>query len=141
MARRTWSHAILREPTRIVPTWAGIMGSSSPKEVILDRKKQQSAGCSILEAILVFSVGKAGPRHGMWHNTFPSSPAIQIGLITLMSTDMVVSGIIIRELQPVIPNDFMESEELLYSSNICNPPEPSHSSTTHFHLTTMLCGS
>lgn len=140
MARRTWSHAILREPTRIVPTWAGIMGSSSPKEVILDRKKQQSAGCSILEAILVFSVGKAGPRHGMWRNTFPSSPAIQIGLITLMSTDMVVSGII-RELQPVIPNDFMESEELLYSSNICNPPEPSHSSTTHFHLTTMLCGS
>lgn len=125
--------------TRIVPTWAGFMGSSSSKEVILDRKKQQSAGCSILEAILVFSVDKAGRHHGMWRSTFPANPIIQIGLIPLMSADMVVSGII-RELQLVIPNNFMESEELLYSSNIYNPPEPSHSLTTHFHLITVLCG-
>lgn len=60
--------------------------------------------------------------------------------VPLIEVDTVISGII-RELQLVIPNDFMEAEELLCSSNIHDPPEPSHSLTTYFQLTNVFYGS
>ena len=87
----------------------------------------------------VVSPAKAGPCRGMSPSSCPPAQSFRSDSVPLVSADMVVSGIV-RELQLVIPNNFMELEELLYSSNICNPLEPC-SLTTHFHITNVVYGS
>lgn len=69
----------------LFPTCAGVVGSNHSKAVeILDRKKQQSASCFRLEAMLFSSLAKAGRRHGTYPNNFSISPAIQIRSVPLM---------------------------------------------------------
>ena len=67
--------------------------------------------------------GKAGPRHGMPPSTLPPAQPFRLASVPLMSADMAVSGII-RELPLVIVSNCTETEELLHTSNICDPQSP-----------------
>lgn len=136
-ARGARSHATLKEPPRTVAHMGRGCGSSSPEEMaILEKSNSQLVVpgwrqycCSVWLRLNLALGGGPAP--------FPAAQPFRWDSVPLMQADMVIRGIV-RGPQLVFLNTFMEKEEPLYSANICDPPERSHSLTIHFPFANVL---